>query len=270
MRIAHMDGSPGNLLTSLVFAAGNPGRRVEGTWAEVRRFLAAAPGTWEVIFVCAGCSDGTPERLAALTRTEAARVRVFSHAPGQGAGHALRSGLQAARGTWRLFAEFDLPYGMEAVLSVARSLWAGAEVAVASRAHPESRLLVPVRLQGAAYRRHLLNTTVNTLARLLLPLMPSDSQAGLMGLNARAAWLVLPHLRCTGPGFACEMLTACAQYGLPLTEVAVQERYEQGTRTLGLRGLAQLLPELWQIRQAWRTPPPARAIPVETGRRMAA
>src|SRR6516164_86893 len=128
---------PDDRLTSLVFPAYNPGpRQVERTWAEVRRFLDEAPRTWEVLFVCDGCTDGTPEQLAALTRTESGRVRILTHAPNRGKGYAVRTGLGAARGAYRVFTDFDLAYGWDDVLRVARALWDGAEVAAASRTHP--------------------------------------------------------------------------------------------------------------------------------------
>jgi dolichyl-phosphate beta-glucosyltransferase len=257
-------------LTSLVFPAYNPGGQAEHTWAEVRRFLAAAPGAWEVVFVCDGCTDGTPQRLAALARDESRRVRVLSYSPNRGKGYAVRHGLRAARGAWRLFTDIDLAYGLDDVLRVARALWDGAEAAVASRTHPDSRLIVPAGLQGYAYRRHLQSVLFSTLARLLLPLAQTDTQAGLKGLSERAAWLVLPHLRCDGFGFDCELLTACARYGLPVAEVPVQVRVEDRASTTGLRSMGRMVGELWQIRRAWHKAPPAVAIPVDPGRREAA
>jgi dolichyl-phosphate beta-glucosyltransferase len=264
------DTVPGDGLTSLVFPAYNPGRQVERTWAEVRRFLDTAPGAWEVVFVCDGCTDGTPERLAALVRAEANRVRVLSYSPNRGKGYAVRHGLGAARGAWRLFTDIDLAYGFDDVLRLARVLWDGAEVAVASRTHPESRLLVPVRLQGYAYRRHLQSLVFSALARLLLPLSQADTQAGLKGLSARASWVVLPHLRCDGFGFDCELLTACARYGLPVAEVPVQVRFEGHASTTGLRSMGRMIRDLWHTRRAWRKAPPALAIPVDPGARRAA
>jgi hypothetical protein len=256
-------GGGDDRLTSLVFPAYNPGaRQAERTWAEVRRFLDEAPRRWEVIFVCDGCDDGTPERLAALTRSDTARVRVLSHAPNRGKGFAVRLGLGAARGAHRLFTDFDLAYGWDDVLRVARALWDGADVAAASRTHPESRLVVPVGLQGYAYRRHLQSIAFGALARLLLPIRQADTQAGLKGISARAAWLVLPHLRCDGFGFDCELLTACARYHLPVTEVPVQVRYEDQTSTTGWRAALKMVGELLQVRRDWRKAPPAVAMPV--------
>ncbi len=263
-------GGQEDRLTSLVFPAYNPGAQVERTWAEVRRFLGVAPGRWEAIFVCDGCTDGTPERLAALTRGESGRVRVLSYSPNRGKGYALRHGLRAARGAYRLFTDIDLAYGWDDVLRVARALWGGAEVAVASRTHPQSRLIVPVALQGYAYRRHVQSVIFAALARLLLPLRQTDTQAGLKGLSARAAWLVLPPARCDGFGFDCELLTACARYRLPVVEVPVRVRFEDRASTTGLRATARMIRELWQIRRTWRQAPPALAMPVGPARREAA
>ncbi len=261
------EGGTDDRLTSLVLPAYNPGpRQTERTWADVRRFLHDAPRSWEVLFVCDGCTDGTPERLAALTRGDSARVRVLTHAPNRGKGYAVRTGLAAARGAHRLFTDFDLAYGWDDVLRVARALWDGAEVAAASRTHPESRLVVPVGLQGYAYRRHLQSVVFGTIARLLLPIRQTDTQAGLKGLSARAAWVVLPHLRCDGFGFDCELLTACARYRLPVVEVPVQVRYEDGASTTGTRAAFRMVGEILRIRRDWRKAPPPLAMPlVATG-----
>jgi dolichyl-phosphate beta-glucosyltransferase len=242
-------------LTSLVFPAYNPGPLVERTWGEVKEFLRRAPGSWEVLFVCDGCTDGTPERLADLTRAEADRVRVLSHAPNHGKGYAVRRGLEAARGQWRLFTDVDLAYGFDDILRVAETLHAGADVAIGSRLHPQSRLLLPPTLQGYAYRRHLQSLIFSRLVRLLLPLTQRDTQAGLKGLSARAAQAVLPHLRCHGFEFDCELLTACARLGLEVTEVPVLVRYEDTVSTTNLRSMTRMVGELWKIRRAWRTAP---------------
>src|SRR5688572_6330446 len=94
-------------LFSLVFPTYNPGPFLGRTWDEVSQFLERAPGGWEVLFVCDGCTDGTPARLHALTHGDG-RVRVLSYAANRGKGYAVRHGLLAARGRWRLFTDVDL------------------------------------------------------------------------------------------------------------------------------------------------------------------
>ena len=43
-------------------------------------------GEWEILFVCDVCTDGTPERLTELTRTEAPGEQVLRYTPNRGKG----------------------------------------------------------------------------------------------------------------------------------------------------------------------------------------
>ena len=239
-------------ITSLVFPTYNPGLILERTWRQLVQFLQDAPGDWEVLFVCDGCTDGTPARLVQLARGEKERVRVLSYAPNKGKGYAIRQGLAAARGDWRLFTDVDLAYSFEDILRVADVLRSGAPVAIASRSHPESRMVLPTRLQGYAYRRHLQSVAFSALVRWLLPLKQRDTQAGLKGLSAEAARILLPRLSCDGFGFDCELLTACLYYGLAIREVPICVRYENGVSTTGLGAMSKMVKELWHIRRSWR------------------
>jgi dolichyl-phosphate beta-glucosyltransferase len=238
-------------VTSLIFPAYNPGPILERTWRELVQFLKRAPGKWEVLFVCDGCTDGTPGQLAKLAQAEN-RIRILSHAPNHGKGYAVRRGLEAARGEWRLFTDVDLAYSFDDVLRVAQTLQTGAAVAIASRTHPESRMVLPTRLQGYVYRRHLQSLAFSALVRLLLPLKERDTQAGLKGLSAAAAQAILPHLSCNGFGFDCELLTACQHYGLIVEEVPVCVRYDDRASTTGLSAMREMVRELWNIRRSWR------------------
>jgi glycosyltransferase involved in cell wall biosynthesis len=258
-------------VTSLVFPTYNPGPSIEQTWQAIDGFLAAAPGMWEILFVCDGCTDGTPERLRELTRDRTDRVRVLSYVPNRGKGHAVRRGLAAAQGQWRLFTDVDLAYGLDDVVRVAQALQGGADAAIASRLHPESRVTLPYRLQGYAYRRYLQSLVFGRLVRWLLPVRQGDTQAGLKGLTARAAEVVLPRLRCDGFGFDCELLTACVRHGFRIAEVPVCVRYEDASSTTGWRSMSRMIRELWQIRRDWRTDVvPAAEQAVEAESRQAA
>jgi len=236
-------------LTSLVLPAYNPGPGIARTWRELTSFLRGRPESWEVIFVCDGCTDGTPERLHELSREDRAPVRILSYPQNQGKGYAVRHGLLAARGAYRLFTDVDLAYGWDDVVRVAQTLWSGAEVAIASRRHEDSKLILPQRLQGYAYRRHLQSQIFSFIVRMLLPLPDFDTQAGLKGLTARAARTVLPPLECKGFGFDCELLVTCVRQGLPVVEVPVTVRFEDVASTTGFKAARSMLAEIWQMRR---------------------
>jgi dolichyl-phosphate beta-glucosyltransferase len=248
-------------VTSLVLPAYNPGPLVVQTWDAVCRFLAeraAAFDPWEAVFVLDGCSDGTDDLLARLAETASPRLRVVSYPKNRGKGHAVRTGLLAARGAFRVFTDVDLAYPFADVVRVAESLKAGADVVVASRAHRESQVTLPVGVLGYAFRRHLQSRAFGAVTRLLLPVAQHDTQAGLKGMTAATAERVLPALRCDGFGFDCELLTACSRSGIPVAELPVHVRYDTTASTTGFRTTLRMLRELWQIRRWWRN----RSVPI--------
>lgn len=244
---------------SLIFPVYNAASVIAGTWDAVSRFLAEGRESWEVLFVCDGCTDDTAACLTELVARGPGNIRLLSYAPNRGKGHAVRRGLEAARGQWRVFTDVDLAYRFDDVARLAGALRAGADVAIASRMHPESRVVVPTRLYGYAYRRHLQSLIFSTVVRRLLPLKQHDTQAGLKGLSARAARLLLPLLRCDGFCFDCELLAICARLGVPVAEVPVTMQYDAASSTIGWRAMARTVGELYEIRERWGV---RRAVPV--------
>ena len=154
-RHARASGAGGWTLVSLVFPTYNPSAFLERTCTEVERFLRTAPGNWEAWFVCDGCTDGSAARLESWAQRDPQRLHVLSYAPNRGKGYAVRCGLAAARGHWRIFTDVDLAYTFEDIERLAETLRGGAQVAIASRLHPDSRLSVPSGLLGYAYRRQV-------------------------------------------------------------------------------------------------------------------
>src|SRR5262249_23925667 len=102
---------PGGSATSLVFPVYNPRPALAGYWRRIEEFIRGAAGLWEVLFVCDGCTDGSPEKLTDWSAPYRSRVRVLSHQPNRGKGYAVYRGLAAARGRWRIFTDIDLAYG---------------------------------------------------------------------------------------------------------------------------------------------------------------
>lgn len=238
-------------MTSLVLPAFNPGPAVVQTWHAVERFLAVRArrgDPWEAIFVLDGCTDGTPQRLP----SNHPRIRVLVYPDNRGKGFAVRTGLLAAQGSIRLFTDVDLAYPFRDVLRVAATIRAGAPVVIGSRTHPESRVRVPVAGMGYALRRAIQGRVFGTIARLLLPISHRDTQAGLKGMTAEVAEVLVPHLACDGFDFDCELLTACVRTGIPVAEVPVCVRYDSIASTTGLRSGLRMLADLWRIRRRWR------------------
>jgi dolichyl-phosphate beta-glucosyltransferase len=249
--------APDDSLTSLIFPLYDPGEQLRQTWGQVEEFLGAVRERWEVLFVCDGCSDGSPQQLTEWARRYIGRVRVLSYARNRGKGYAVRRGLLAAAGRWRVFTDIDLAYGFDDVVRVADALREGAEAAIASRSHPDSQILLAAAAQGYVYRRHLQSLAFSRMVRFLLPIAQHDTQAGLKGMTARTAARVLPYLSCDGFEFDCELLTACRHFGIAVQEVPVLVRYDGRASTTNVRSSLRMLRELWRIRRHWGNAPPA-------------
>jgi dolichyl-phosphate beta-glucosyltransferase len=243
---------------SLVLPTYNPGNGLDHTCRAVDEFVRRIGHDWEFVFVCDGCSDGSEERLRSWAERHAGQVRVLGHRPNRGKGFAVRRGLAEAQGRWRLFTDVDLAYGFDDVVRVLECLRQGADVAIASRLHAESRLTLPPNLLGYAYRRSVQSQVFSWLVRGILPLRQRDTQAGLKGMTAAAAHAILPLLHCNGFGFDCELLTACERLALHVAEVPVAVRYEDAQSTTGARSMLRMLRELWAIRRSW----PRGAVPM--------
>ncbi len=203
--------------------------------------------------MCDGCTDGTPERLEALRRqADDPRLRVVGYPRNRGKGHAVRVSLLAATGSVRVFTDVDLAYSFDDIARLADELQRGAELAVGSRDHPDSLVQVPVRHLAYIAKRRRQSRIFGGITRRLLPMTLNDTQAGLKGMTAEVAERVLPNLACDGFGFDCELLTACARYGIPVTEMPVCVRYDDAaSSTGGLKTVVTMLRELWRIRRRW-------------------
>jgi cellulose synthase/poly-beta-1,6-N-acetylglucosamine synthase-like glycosyltransferase len=257
-------------ITSLIFPTYNPGLTLRRTWQELQAFLGKTEG-WEVIFVCDGCTDGSPDLLASWLPQATGKVRLVSYSSNRGKGYAVRQGLAVACGRQLIFTDVDLAYGLDDVMRVHSSLQNGADVAIASRTHPQSMVTLPAHLQGYVYRRHLQSQVFSRLVQWLLPLRQGDTQAGLKGLTAESARSILPYLTCNGFGFDCELLTAAHHLGLNVQELPVRVQYEDRSSTTDLATISAMLRDLWRIRKRWQREWNAEgALPALVGRRQAA
>ena len=188
--------------------------------AEVSTWLAeTAPGA-ELLVVDDGSTDGTRDVLAAFAKAPPAGLSfsTFRFARNQGKGKAVRAGLLAARGRLRVFVDADRSYPVANVARIVSALESGADVAIADRAHPESRWLGSG--PGLARRRRLSRWWRRAVTRRLLPDLP-DTQAGLKGFTADAAERVFGRCTLDGWAFDVEALVAARAQGLSIAPVPV-------------------------------------------------
>jgi len=239
-------------LYSLILPTYNAGAIAHRTWAEVQRLLDSTSRRWEVLFVCDGCRDGSDQTLLDLAKKSGKNVRVLRSPSNRGKGHAVRRGLLRAHGDYRIFTDVDLAYPLDMVESAADQLAAGHDVVIACRAHTESEVLHSAGMENYLRKRKLQSSLFSNIARTLLHISYRDPQAGLKGLSAAAVTTMLPHIRCQGFGFDCELLVACRYFGIPVHEMPVRVIYDNVQSTTTLRSSLSMIGELMRIRRRWK------------------
>lgn len=240
--------SPHQPTFSLIIPTYNPGASAGSTWNLINSFLASELGQdWEVLFVCDGCTDDTPEKLKQWSCS--LPVTVISYPTNRGKGFAVYQGLAAAKGQYRIFTDFDMSYTFDAITKVANRLTQGSDVVIASRMHKDSQINYPSRLRNYVIRRKWQSWLFTKISKLIVPLPWKDTQAGLKGFSERAVAQFLPLMQRDGFEFDCEILFACLRGGIAIEEIPVSVSYNAANSTTSYFAAIRMLWGLWCIRR---------------------
>jgi dolichyl-phosphate beta-glucosyltransferase len=215
---------------SIVIPAFNEATRLPATLDRVERHLATIGLPAEVIVV----DDGSRDTTAQVVRERAARwpqLRLVAAERNGGKGAAVRLGMAAARGRYRIFSDADL-----------RPLRAGAGVAIASRGLRDSQ----VELHQPWYRETM-GKIFNRLVRIFVLGGVNDTQCGFKAFTAEVADRVFPVLQTRGFGFDVEVLYRAQQAGYRIVEVPTRWINSPQSRVHPIRHSTMMFGELLAI-----------------------
>ncbi|MFI8102707.1 dolichyl-phosphate beta-glucosyltransferase [Streptomyces sp. NPDC086023] len=219
----------GTVELSVVIPAYDEECRIGPTLDAVRTHLDAhvgtAPGAWELIVADDGSTDRTAEIVLAAAADEP-RIRLVSCARNRGKGNALRQGVLASNGRRVLLTDADLATPIEE-LGRLEEAYAdeGAEAAIGSRAHPDSRI------EHHQNRfRELLGRAGNRLIRAVAVPGIRDTQCGFKLLDGDRARAAFGASRLDGWGIDVEILQFFRRQGWPVAEVPVRWSHREGSK----------------------------------------
>jgi dolichyl-phosphate beta-glucosyltransferase len=220
---------------SVVIPAYNEAERLPRGLAQVHEFLRRLGGTYEVVVVDDGSTDGTAARVA-----ESALV--VRHEENRGKGHAVRTGMLRARGRRRLMTDADLSTPIEELPRLMARMDEGFGVVIASRALAASRIEV-----RQPWYREGMGRLFNVFVRLLALPGLKDTQCGFKLFTAEAAADAFGPARLDGFSFDVESLFIAKRRGHRIAEVPVVWRNDAATRVGLWRGFVAFL-DLVRIR----------------------
>jgi dolichyl-phosphate beta-glucosyltransferase len=232
---------------SVVIPAYNEERRLPFYLSGIVAYLEAQPFSSEVIIVDDGSQDGTAaivERFAA----ENSRVRLIRLPQNQGKGYAVKTGMLKACGRLRLFADADGATPIKELAGLKKTIEAGADVAVGSRALRDDSHTVKTQ-----FHRKLMGTVFNFIVRTLTVKGINDTQCGFKLFTAEAANAAFPMQRIHDFGFDVEVLYICHKKGYRIVEVPVNWTDVPGSKVRLIRDSLRMSKDVMKIRlNDWR------------------
>src|SRR5215216_5597963 len=206
---------------SIVIPAYNESARIAKTLREVVAYLEDQPGGGEVIVVDDGSKDDT-SRVAggvfAERRLRGVEGRVIRVGPNRGKGHAVRTGLLAARNTVAAFFDADLSMPITETPKLVEPIRSGQyDVVFGSRA-------LDRRLIGThqPWAREQSGRVFNLMMRLLTGLPFKDTQCGFKAFRMDVCRPVVEGALIDRFGFDVELLFIAHRAGLRMLEYPVR------------------------------------------------
>jgi dolichyl-phosphate beta-glucosyltransferase len=236
---------------SVVVPVWNGGLRLGRTLATLQALLARQSFSSELIVVDDG-SDALTQRVIDHARNDGP-LTALRNERNRGKGYSVARGILAARGARRLFTDADLPYPGE-IEDVVEALDSGYDLAVACRAHRDSRYIVNADAVPRLLARRVMSRGFNVLARGVLIKGIPDTQAGLKGFTAAAAELIFNRVTIQRFGFDLECLYIAQRFHLRVAQLPVTYCADSGASTVGcVTDSVRMLRDLGMVRvNAWR------------------
>lgn len=216
---------------------------------KIDTYIRSMGAQWELVLTI----DASPDRSADICREFAQQehpyaVRIIDNATNLGKGGNLKRAMLEATGDYRIFIDCDLAYDLSDVTRMLESLRNGNDVAIASRAHPDTLYTINPKDFHYLYTRHLSSRLYNFVISHTLLRGWTDTQAGLKGFSGRAAAFIFSQTRLTGFSFDIEVLFIADRSQLKVIEVPVHFRYAQEPSTMDfLRDALRMLRDIWHV-----------------------
>ena len=205
-------------------------------------YLSAQDYQWEIVVADDGSVDQTT-RLVSPKTVHYPNIRIL-HLPHRGKGWAVKNGMLASQGEFRLLCDADLSVPIEQVERLLPPVAPDADIVVGSREAPSA-----VRV-GEPSRRHFMGRGFNRLVTWLAVPGLADTQCGFKCFRSEAAQDLFSKITLNGFAFDVEIFHLARKRGMTYSEVGVDWYYRTQSKVRPLRDSLTMLVDLLRIR--WR------------------
>ena len=226
---------------SVIIPAYNESKRLPETLKKVRAYLEYQDYMSEVIIVDDGSTDEMAAVVSGLIKDWPA-AKLISYEKNRGKGYAVKTGMLAAEGQWRLLMDAD---GSTDISEIEKLLKYNQdyEVIIGSRYLDKKSIKIKQPLI-----RRIVSRLGNIIVRVVLGLKPIDTQCGFKLFSGAAAEKIFPRQTIERWGFDVEALTIALHQGYKIKEVPVDWYDAEGSQ-VKKTAIFKTLSEIWQVKK---------------------
>ncbi len=233
----------GTIYISIVIPSYNEEKRLSRSLPIIIDHINKFYGDYEIIVV----DDGSVDQTAKVAASFGEHIKVVVLNQNKGKGAAVRAGMLAARGKYRIFSDADLSTPITELPKILAPLENGADIAIGSRAIDQGMIK-----KHQPFYREFMGKTFNRIVQLLLFKGIKDTQCGFKGFTASAAEKIFSLAKVNGFSFDVEILYLARQMGLKVEQRPVEWYNDERSTVSPIKDSLKMLYELLRIRSLHR------------------
>jgi dolichyl-phosphate beta-glucosyltransferase len=226
---------------SVIIPAYNEEKRILKTLQEIDGYLSRQDYEAEIIVVDGGSKDKTREIVKEMQK-EIKNLKLIE-VKGLGKGHAVREGMLAAQGDFRIFIDADNSTPIEQVERMWPEFKEGFDIVIGSRSAKGAVLDPP---QG--FFRRFVGWVFKIYRKIIVGLWEiKDTQCGFKGFSKKAAEDIFPQSRINQFAFDPEILLIGKKLGYKIKEIPVYWKNDPES-TVNFKSMIKMAFDLLKIR----------------------
>jgi len=229
---------------SLIIPTYNEEEEIETTLRYTLDYLQKQPFPFEIVIADDGSTDNTVSLAQKWAEQYKGIVKVIAFPQNQGKGSVVKEAmLHHTKGNIRCFYDADASTPIEEVEKLIREINSGYDIAIASRALPESIIEVP-----QPFYRQTMGKIYNLILRFFCLTHFKDTQCGCKCFNEKSISIVFPRQTLKRFSFDAEILFIAEKHGLKIKEVPTRWRNRKESRVHPIKDSSKMFYDLFKIR----------------------
>lgn len=200
----------------------------------IQKIINAFGNSCEIIII----DDGSNKDLDGVIERFKWNINYIKNQKNMGKGYSVKRGMLLAKGTYRIFTDADLPYGIEGLKNVLEKLQEGYDVVIGERKNP----------YPDKFLRRIGHKLFSFFIRNYLKTPFRDTQCGLKGFKASVAEEIFKNLSTKGFAFDLELLCLALMKNYSICTVDVKQS-SLGFSTITIKSIFRMLADVRKIKK---------------------